>query len=254
MCFNDKHMRNTPRRAFTIVELLTVIAVLSIVASLTFVSFGAWQRHQATNSVKSDIQQAVSGLQTFKNFRNNYPPNLAGTGFAASQDVALKLSTNAPSIGVYEELTNSQNAQLFINSCNANLFATPNNTACSFQGNDNGAKIHAKGTNGSNTIWDSPVQQSQLALTCESQQSVCDQAIDSMIAQFMAQGGVFPIVVPDRNVPLPEPTQVPNGPANRFCLEGRANDFPEIVYYVLSDDQAITAGECPNDPSLQYYQ
>lgn len=247
-------MRYLKRRAFTIVEVLVGISILATLAALTFISFGAWQRSQANSAVRSDIQQAASGLQSYKNFKNNYPPNLAGTGFATSRQVALKLSTNAPSIGVYENLDTTQNAQLFLNACNANLFATPNNTACSFQGNNVGAKIHAKGTNGSNTIWDSPIAQSSLGLSCGAQQTVCDGAIDSMINQFTAQGGVFPIVVPDNNVPLPEPTQVPNGPANRYCLEGRANDYPEIVYYVLSDTKTITAGACPNDPSLKYYQ
>lgn len=200
------------------------------------------------------MRQAANGLRNFKNFKNNYPPNLAGTGFAASNEVALKLSTNAPSVGVYSGLNGGQNAQLFLNSCNANLFATPNNTACSFQGNGNGAKIHVKGTNGSNTIWNSPVQQNALSLSCGSQQAACDQAIANMISQFTAQGGTFPIVVPNGNVSLPEPAQVPNGPANRYCLEGRANDFPDIVFYIHSDTNRLQAGGCPNDPSLHYYQ
>ena len=247
-------MQFITQRAFTLVEALTMVAILGILAGILVLGFGSWQRQQASNSVRSDAQQAVSGLENYKNFKGNYPPNLAGTGFAASQNVALMLSTNAPSVGVYEDLTLNQNAQLFLNSCNANLFATPNNTACSFQGNQTGAKIHAKGTNGSNTIWDSPIDQANLSLSCGAQQATCDQAVSSMISQFVAQGGVFPIVVPNNNVPLPEPTQVPNGPANRYCLEARANDYPDIVYYVLSDSHAVTAGECPNDPSLHYYQ
>lgn len=242
------------RRAFTVVEVLVIISVLTILASVTTVSFGGWQRHQAANSVQSDILQAASGLQTFKNFRNNFPPNLAGTGYASSPDVALKLLTNSPSVGIYENLTNAQNAQLFLNSCNANLFSTPNNTVCSFEGSKAGAKIHTKGTNGSNTIWDSPIVEDDLVINCDSYQSECDQAIDTMVLQFLAQGGVFPIIVPDNNQPLPEPTLVPNGPADRYCLEGRASNFPDIVYHMQSEDQSASIGECPNDPELHYYQ
>ncbi len=247
-------MRHTSQRAFTLVEILTIVAVVGVLAGLVVVGFGSWQRSQATTVVKSDVKQAVSGLASYKNFKNNYPPNLAGTGFAASKDVALKLSTNAPSVGVYQGLSGDQNAQLFLNTCNANLFTTPNNTACKFQGNGGGAKIHVKGTSGSNTIWNSPVQQSNLTLSCGSQQASCDQAIADMISQFSAQGGVFPVTVPNNTVPLPEPTQVPNGPANRYCLEGRASDFPDIVFYVLSTDLTLTAGECPSDSTLHYYQ
>ena len=247
-------MRYKSARGFTIVEIMMIVAVLALLVAMTVVGYGSWQKQTAKGSVRSDLQQAVSGLENYKNFKNSYPPNMAGTGFAASPGVALKLSTNAPSIGVYQGLTGDQNAQLFLNSCNANLFATPNNTACSFQGNQTGAKIHTKGTNGSNTIWDSPISQTDLGISCGSNQSQCDQAITSMIDQFVAQGGVFPIIVPNNHVALPEPTQVPNGPASRYCIEGRASNYPEIVYYVLGDDKTLTAGECPNDPSLQYYQ
>jgi prepilin-type N-terminal cleavage/methylation domain-containing protein len=249
----NKHMRIRLRHGFSIVEVMTVIAVIGIVAGLSILSLGSWQRTQATNTVKSDMHQAYGALQNHKNFKNNYPPNMAGTSYANSDNVALRLLTNAPSVGVYENLESDQNAQLFLNSCNASLFMAPYSTACSFQGNNEGAKIHAKGTNGSNTIWGSPIAQSELSISCPSQQQACDDAVASMISQFLAQGGQFPIIVPDKNVPLPEPTLIPNGPANRFCLEGRASQYPDIVFYVHSDGGSLTPGECPNDPSLNYY-
>jgi type II secretory pathway pseudopilin PulG len=241
-------------RAFSVVELIVIISVLGILAMLTGLSYSSWQQTMAKNSVLSDMKQAASALHNYKNFKNNYPPNLAGTGFAASPGVSLTLSTNAPSIGVYQDLQPDQDAQLFLNACNANLFQTPNNTACSFQGNSGGTKIHVAGTNSSNSIWNSPINQSDVTLSCNGQQAACDQALTSLISQFTAQGGTFPVTVPLKNVALPEPTQVPNGPANRYCLEGRASNFPAIVYFALSDNNEIIAGGCPNDPSLHYYQ
>ncbi len=240
-------------QGFTIAEILMIITILSILIGAAVYGLGSWQRSQATTSVQSDIRLAISGLKTFRNFKGNFPPNLAGTGFASSQSVAVTLRTNAPSVGVYEGLNQSQNAQLFLNSCNANVFTTPNNTACSFEGNGVGAKIHVKGTSGSNAIWDDPINQSDLVLTCGSQQAACDQALNDLISQFTAQGGEFPILVPGNNVPLPEPTLIPNGPASRYCIEGRASQYPDIVYYSLSETSTVTAGECPVDPSLQYF-
>lgn len=247
-------MHAANNRAFSVVELIVVISVLGILAMLTALGYSTWQQTMARNSVLNDMKQAVSALQNYKNFKNNYPPNLAGTGFAATPQVALTLSTNAPSFGVYQNLLPDQDAQLFLNACNANLFQTPNNTACSFQGNSNGTKIHVSGTNSSNNIWTSPISQSDITLSCTGQQAACDQALSTMVSQFTAQGGTFPIEVPLKNVSLPEPTQVPNGPANRYCLEGRASTFPDIVYYALSDSDEIIAGGCPNDSSLHYYQ
>ena len=253
MCLNDKHMHHRTS-GFTLIEIVVAVSILAILAGLALVGLGSWQRAQSTSVVKSDVQQAVAALGSFKNFKGNYPPNLAGTGFAASQDVALKLSTNAPSVGVYEELDDDQNAQLFLNTCNAAIFTTPTNTACSFQGNTGGAKVHVKGTESSNAIWTSPIERVDLELSCGVHQAACEDALTSLLTQFDAQGGVFPIIVPSHNVALPEPTQTPNGPANRYCLEGRSNDYPDIVFYSISDSPLIQAGGCPADPTLHYYQ
>lgn len=239
---------------FTIVEMLIIVVTISILAFIGMMSYGTWQHTTADHSVRSDIQQAISGLENYKNFKDYYPPNLAGTGFAASTSVAITLSTNAPSVGVYQNLSPDQNAQLFLNSCNANMFSTPNNTSCTFEGNTGGAKIHVKGTLSTNAIWNSPIAQSDLTLSCGGQQSQCDTALTNMIAQFNAQGGTFPIIVPNNNVPLPEPQQVPNGPADRYCVEGRSSTFPDIIYHALSNDKVLSTGECPVDPTLHYYQ
>jgi Tfp pilus assembly protein PilE len=248
--------RHVHRPGFTLSEILVIVVILGILAGLSIISYGTWQQRTASNVVKSDIQQAVGGLKAHQNFKNGYPPNMAGTGFAASAGVALTLLTNAPSVGVYENLTGSENAQLFLNSCNANVFATPNNTACQFQGSGGGgggAKIHVKGTVSSNAIWNSPIQQSDLTLSCGAEQTACDEALATMISEFIAQGGTFPITVPGSNVPLPAPTQVPNGMADRYCLEGRSANYPTIAYHFLSESDSIAVGSCPVDPTLRYY-
>ncbi len=247
-------MRRDVLRGFSIVEVIVIVATLSILATLGMIGYGSWQGSTAGKAVRSDVQQAVTGLENYKNFNGNYPPNLAGTGFAASSSVAVTISTNAPSIGVYENLAPDQNAQLFLNVCNANMFTTPNNTSCTFEGNGGGAKIHVKGTEATNAIWDSPIAQSDLVLDCGSQQALCDAAVQDIMTQFIGQGGTFPITVPDGNVPLPTPTLVPNGPADRFCVEGRSATYSQLVYHSLSEEKTIVAGACPEDPTLHYYQ
>lgn len=240
--------------AFTIVEVMTVIVVLAILVSAVMIGYNGWQRQIAGRAVSSDLQHATSALHAYKNFKNNYPPNLAGTEFVGSSSVALTLLTNAPSVGVYSGLDPSQNAQLFLNSCNANITSTPNNNACSFQGSGGGAKIHVTGTQSTNAIWSSPIDQSDLTLDCGSNQAACDAILDTIKSQFIAQGGTFPITVPSNNVSLPEPTLVPNGQADRYCLEARAVGYTDILSHTLSEDEQITPGLCPNDPSLHYFQ
>lgn len=237
-------------RGFTIIELITVIAIIGTLATIVLMGYFEWQRSIARNIVQSDVQHAVSGLESYQNFKNSYPPNLAGTNFAASTGVALMLITNAPSVGVYENLSPDENAQLFLNACNANIFGTPNNTTCQAQGSG-GAKIHVKGTASSNTIWPSPVQESQVTLPCG---AACNQITQDIIAQFKAQGGVFPILISKSSTPLPEPTLQPNGNANKYCLEGRSANYASIVYHTTSNAPSdINIGPCANDPDLHYY-
>lgn len=213
------------------------------------VSYGTWQKDIADNSVRSDLTQAMSSLKSYKNFNNNYPPNLAGTGFASSQDVALVLYTNAESHDVYEDLTSDQNAQLFLNVCNAGLEST-NNTACVFNGTGNGAKIHVKGTEGANMHWrPSPITVSYLMANCD---SICTQ-VTTMISQFEAQGGTLPIAFTGAPAALPEPVPNASGPATAYCLNARSGSYPDVVYHVSSENTAVTTGACPPDPDLKYF-
>lgn len=236
---------------YTVIELIVVIVVLGILAAITMIGYASWQHSTADNATQNDVRHAISGLESYRNFKNSYPPNLAGTNFAASDGVALTLRTNAPSIGVYQDLSPDENAQLFLNSCNANIFDTPNNTACKAQGSGGGAKIHVKGTVGSNTIWPSPINESAIKLPCG---AACDSTTQAIIQQFKTQGGTFPIQVSKNSTPLPEPTLQPNGSADRYCLEGRSANFTDIIYHVTSGaSSSVATGPCVHDPDLQYF-
>ncbi|HEU0266094.1 MAG TPA: type II secretion system protein [Candidatus Saccharimonadaceae bacterium] len=237
------------RRAFTLIELMIVIIVIGILATIAIASYGMWRHNIAATVVENDITGASTGLASYMNFHGNYPPNLAGVDFAASSGSELTLYTNAPSIGVYSSLTPDQNAQLFLNVCNANLNGL-DNTACTFAGNGGGAKIHVKGTVATNTIWSSPINQSDVSLPYG---QAYTNATNAMIAQFTSQGGSFPITVSGNSVPLPTPTEQPNGPATDYCLEGRSGDFTDIIYHAVPHDTGAELGPCPSNANLHYY-
>lgn len=224
--------------------------VLAVLAAIVLVGYAGWRQHAAKTSVQSDLQQATTGLKSYQNFKNDYPPNLGGVGFASSINVALKLNTNAQQVRVYVGLTPSENAQLFLNACNALMpiesGSTTYNTSCTFAGEN----IHIKGNQASNIVWQGPeIQQSDLTLNCG---PVCDAAMQTLLAEFTAQGGMFPIEVPKNNVPLPPYTTYSSGPATRFCLEGVSALYGEIVYHTSSENMQITPGPCPEDPELHY--
>lgn len=239
----------TFRKAFTLIELMIVIVVISILATIVLVTYGAWHRNTADSVVRNDLIQATAGLTSYMNFNNSYPPNLAGIDFSASDGSELTLYTDAPSIGVYSSLTDDQNAQLFLNTCNANLNGL-NNTSCTFAGHGGGAKIHVKGTVATNTIWSSPINQADISLPYGPDYTA---ATNAMISQFKAQGGNFPIIVSGNSSALPTPTQQPNGKAGDFCLEGHAGNFTDIIYHTLPHSSTPQTGPCPSNPNLHYF-
>lgn len=235
------------QKGFTVVEIIVMIVVLGILLTISITAYNSWRKNVSEDVLKSDMLSGASSLRSYQNFNNYYPPNLAGTKFAASPGIGLTIYTNAPYVGIFENLSDHENAQLLLNACNANLGST-NHTACVFAGNKNGAKIHVKGTVGSNSIWDSPIYESDIVL-----RGADPSMAQNIIAEFKAQGGVFPVIVRgNKNVTLPEPTKKPNGEATRYCLEGRSGDF-DIVYHSTNEDDKLIAGPCPDDPQLHYF-
>ena len=223
---------------------MVCITVIAILAGIVIVGYGAWRHRVSDSAVKSDLSQATSALTSHKNFKNLYPPNLADTGFAASSEVAMQLRTNSAQTPKYENLTPDQNAQLFLNSCNANIVSP--NTACTFAGNN----VHVSGTGSSNVVWHGPtINAGDVVLSCG---SACDAAAAAMKEQFLAQNGAFPISVPKNQVDLPAPTLVSSGPASKFCLQANSGLYGDITYHTTSDDDAITVGPCPEDDELHY--
>jgi len=238
--------------AFTIVELMLIIATVAILAGIGILGYNGWQKRSIDSAVRSDLAQAASGLKSHQNFNGDYPPNLAGINFAASDKVGLILRTNAPQIRTYDNMTPSQNAQLFLNTCNANMpimsadGLTTYNTACTFAGNN----IHISGQVSSNVVLQGPtIDINEVALTCG---STCDAAVSAMKSQFMAQNGTFPLDVPKNQVALPPPTLTTYSTATKYCLEGRGVTYADIVYHITSANTAVTPGACPSDPELHY--
>lgn len=246
-------MNRSRRSGFTIVELLIAIVVIAILAAIAVISYGAWRRNVAEASVKSDLQHATTGLSSYRNFANDYPPNLGGIDFAASEGVALKLSTNAKQIRKYSPgaLSGSENAQLFLNSCNALMPITDGSTvyngSCTFAG----INIHVKGVEASNVVWKGPtIAQTDIVLKCG---PACTAAVQKMIDDFIAQGGTFPLTVPSKSVPLPPYDMVlSEGPATRFCLEAVSTDDTSVTYHTSSEKKEVIRGPCPADSELHY--
>lgn len=77
------------RPAFTIVELIVVIAIIGILVGVTLVSYGAWRSATATNSVKNDLSQAAATMESSRTFDGAYPLTLPGSFEASDSNTIL---------------------------------------------------------------------------------------------------------------------------------------------------------------------
>lgn len=237
-------------RAFTLVELIIIVFVIALLATLALVTYGGVQKRSADAVTQRTVADALKSLQLYHVEKRSYPSNLADTDYLPPLTIATKLFTNAPQMPTYQNLTSEQNAQLFLNSCNGYMPIISGgqtyNTACVYNGNN----IHIKGQASSNIVISGPtITQASFILPCGSD---CSVSQANIINTFIAQGGSFPIVVPKSGSTLPSPVMVNTGVASRFCVEGRAGQYNDVVYHSNSETQLIEAGSCGADPTLHY--
>jgi prepilin-type N-terminal cleavage/methylation domain-containing protein len=239
------------KKGFTLVELLVVIVVIAILAGLVIVGYTPTQIRTAKAVAQKEIEQARSKLELHNGIERDYPPNFANIEYSAPEKVAMTLYTNVPTLRVYNSLTPDQNAQLFLNSCNAFMPITDGvtdfRTSCAFAG----INIHLKGVKGSNIVWKGKeIYEPEVTLDCG---NACDQAILDIKNSFELQGGTWPIIVPKNQVSMPaEAEVVPTGKATKYCLEARYVDYTDVVFHILSGESAVNEGSCPEDPELGY--
>lgn len=240
-----------PDRGFTIIEIIIIIVLIAILAAITMVAYNGYQRNASVSVTKATVADALKSLQIAYVRDRYYPSNVAGTDYAPPLSVGVVLYTNAPQSPVYTNLSDDQNAQLFLNGCNAQMpivvDGSTYNTVCSYDGNN----VHIKGQKSSNIVFAGPeINQSDIVLSCG---SACAAAQQRMIELFLLQGGYFPIIVPKKGAELPPPTTyITEQQASKFCLEGRAASFNDVIYHAVSDKQEVEDGPCPPDAELHY--
>jgi len=83
------HFKNTNTQyGFTIVELVVIIVVIGVLASIGVIGYGSWRQRVAVSEVSSDLNGAVSAMESARNFGGGYPGTLPSS-FTASPGVTL---------------------------------------------------------------------------------------------------------------------------------------------------------------------
>jgi len=101
----------SPRSAFTIVELIVVITVIAILAGITLVSYGAWRTSVSTSSVKSDLAQAASTMESARSFDTGYPLTIPSS-FTASNGLTITLSNTSTTKAFCIDGTSASNSSI----------------------------------------------------------------------------------------------------------------------------------------------
>ena len=245
-----KQARRTAH-GFTLTELLLVVVIVAILVLIAVITYQGVQRRSAEGVVTQTASDALKNLQVYYAFSRGYPSNVADTDYSPPLTAVVTLYTNTPQLPVYSDLTDNQNAQLFLNTCNGFMpiteGSTQYNTSCVYNGNN----MHIKGTVSSNVVIHGPeINEAEFILTCG---SACAESQQKIISTFKAQGGVFPVIVPKKGSTLPAPTSMMDtGAASRFCIQASSAQFDDIIYHASSESQKLDKGPCLNDAELHY--
>ena len=79
---------------FTVIELIVVIVVIGILAGISIVSYGAWRHSATAASVKSDLNNVISAMESARTFDNSYPSTLPSSVVASNGNVLTESATD----------------------------------------------------------------------------------------------------------------------------------------------------------------
>src|SRR5258707_9464646 len=81
-------------RAFTLIEMLVVIAVISLLAAMIFPITGAITRTRIRTKARSEMEQIATGIENYKSKLGHYPPDNPGNLFTNQLYFELMGTTN----------------------------------------------------------------------------------------------------------------------------------------------------------------
>ncbi len=87
--YNKHKARYKYSDAFTLIELIVVVAVIGIISAIILLNIGNWQKQIATTKVKSDLAGAISSLENYRNYNNAYPPSIPSDFTKTDSEITL---------------------------------------------------------------------------------------------------------------------------------------------------------------------
>lgn len=112
-------MKKSPKRSkrtkgrvgFTLVELLTVMAIIAVLAGLVLSTAGYVQQKAARSRAEAEIKAMEAALENYKGDNGDYPRTATGTGLGINTATAVTAASNAQRV-LYQALTGDGNSAL----------------------------------------------------------------------------------------------------------------------------------------------
>lgn len=127
-----KTLKRVSIAAFTLVELLTVIAIIGGLAAMSIPVLASMKKHQNISAAKADMAVIVAALENYKLKYNTYPPGNPATPLVNGLYYELEGTTNQAFNSTF--LTLDRSAQVASSSINSFFGVT------GFLNSDNAAK------------------------------------------------------------------------------------------------------------------
>jgi prepilin-type N-terminal cleavage/methylation domain-containing protein len=118
---------STRRRAFTLIEMLVVMAIIAILVSLVLSINGLVQSKAARSRAEAEIKAMSTGCESYKADMGSYPQNSDSDSVDPKVDgVATGSKYSASSLFLYKALSGDANADSRTDSADASVNPNPN--------------------------------------------------------------------------------------------------------------------------------
>ena len=252
--------------AFTIVELLIVVAVIGILAAIGVVAYNGVNRSAAEKAAQSDLKHVVIDMENTRIRSGDYSTSLS-TDFRESPNVQITV-VSAGKEPFYNGASSVQNGVIFAAICEElvaqdvgkglnNGGQTQNYvTGC---GNWNYGSMQFTGWD--TKVWSTPIPENVLtdyaanfttndAWNKQGHEGAVKRFYKALVTRFKQQGGTFPITsfwdywaTPGNGGVQRQdlPTNVTMRP--RFCAEARPTNYQDIVWSI-TEENTLIPGSC----------